>query len=130
MKILLVEDDPLQAGSHRRKLQKFMASIGEAIDVDLAANGPAAVEMTKAQFEQDSPYVLILMDIGLPVFDGIEAARRITQDYPEARIVALSANYSAKVAACQDAGMCGGFVKPLNEERIQQLYSQYLQKSS
>jgi len=41
---------------------------------------------------------LILMDIGIPILNGIEAARRILEFLPEARILFVTENRSAEVA--------------------------------
>ena len=61
--------------------------IGEAVD------GVDAVE--KAQQLQPD---LILMDIGLPVLDGLQAARQIRELFPKARILFVSDNRSRDVA--------------------------------
>lgn len=112
MKILLVEDDLVQAETTKIRLRKKVEQI------DHAADGPSAVKMAKEQSEAGSPYDLIFMDIGLPVFNGIEAARQIIENDPSAKIVGLSANYSSEEEKCLDAGMLGGALKPLSSEKL------------
>lgn len=62
--------------------------LGTATGIDvvaLAENGARAVEL----FEQYRPDV-VLMDLNMPVMNGIQATRRLREKYPDARILALT----------------------------------------
>ena len=62
--------------------------LGTAPDIDvvaLAENGARAVEL----FEQHRPDV-VLMDLNMPVMNGIQATRRLRDKYPDVRILALT----------------------------------------
>jgi DNA-binding NarL/FixJ family response regulator len=62
--------------------------LGTAPGIDvvaLAENGARAVEL----FEQHRPDV-VLMDLNMPVMNGIQATRRLRDKYPDARILALT----------------------------------------
>jgi signal transduction histidine kinase/DNA-binding NarL/FixJ family response regulator len=109
---LLVADDILV----NRTLARIMLErAGHA--VELVANGMEAVEaVQRTQFDA------VLMDVQMPVMDGLEATRRIRAlDGPAGRvpIVALSASaMNDQVAACLAAGMDGHLAKPINRGEL------------
>lgn len=70
-----------------------------------AANGLEGVRLARA-LQPD----LILLDIGLPDIDGIEAARRIRDDRPSARILFLTEQHAPDIAAAAFAAGAGGYV--------------------
>ncbi len=108
-RILLVEDNDLN-----REIAKFMLEeVG--YEVDIACDGQDAVDaMEKAA---DGFYNYVLMDVQMPIMDGIEATRRIRaserrylQTVP---IIALTANaFNEDVARCIDSGMNAHLAKP------------------
>jgi CheY-like chemotaxis protein len=73
---------------------------------------------------QAARYDLVLMDVQMPVLDGLDAARRIRSAEAEAEmravpILALTANASTDDHdAALAAGMNGLLVKPLDRERL------------
>jgi DNA-binding NarL/FixJ family response regulator len=69
------------------------------------SDGLAAVQ----QAQELQPDV-ILLDIGLPTINGIEAARRIRQVSPDSKIVFLSENRSADIAEEALSTGAGGYV--------------------
>ncbi|GGD71408.1 hypothetical protein GCM10010990_21160 [Croceicoccus mobilis] len=84
---------------------------------ELARNGEEAVRMVASARREDQPYAMVLMDMQMPVVDGLEATRRIRASGITAEqlpIVALTANcYDEDIKACLDAGMQGHLPKPL-----------------
>ena len=86
------------------------------IKIDCAENGLEAVEA----FENNpQKYDAILMDVQMPVMDGLEATQKIRAlDIPEASripIVAMTANaFAEDVAECKRAGMTDHIGKPLD----------------
>lgn len=80
VRVLLADDHQILRDGVRRGLE----GAGEEV-VGEASDGEQAVELARAT----NPDV-ILMDISMPVLDGIEATRRITAEVPGARIVVLT----------------------------------------
>lgn len=58
-----------------------------AYEFDRAANGQEAVDMALT-----GQYALVLMDIKMPVMDGLEATKAIKEKMPDLPVVALTAN--------------------------------------
>ena len=85
IKLLLVEDNDINLDMIQRRLRK-------KFDIIVAKNGMDAVALAKSE----SPAV-ILMDLGLPDIDGLEATRRIKADPATAGIpvIALTAQAMA-----------------------------------
>ncbi len=101
-RILLVEDNDMN-----REIAKFMLEeIG--FEVDVACDGQDAVHAMEAC--PDGRYNYVLMDVQMPIMDGLEATRQIrssTRPYLRAvPIVALTANaFTEDVDRCLAAGM-------------------------
>lgn len=81
MKVLLVDDDPLVCQS----LQVLLEKEGDIEVTHTAPNGRVAIEMC----EQEQPDV-VLMDIQMPVMDGIESLKRIKRQWPSIRVMMLT----------------------------------------
>ena len=105
-RILLCEDIEINA-----KIIKKMLEF-KGIKVEIAENGKKGLELAKKK-----TYDAILMDIKMPVMDGLEAAREIRKFDKKIPIIALSANaYKEDVEASIMAGMNEHLSKPINEE--------------
>lgn len=85
IKLLLVEDNEINLDMIQRRLRK-------KFDIVVAKTGLEAVAMAKSESPQ-----IILMDLGLPDIDGLEATRRIKADPATAKIpvIALTAQAMA-----------------------------------
>ncbi len=116
--ILLVEDNKL----NQRLMESSLSKFGFIIDV--ANNGLEAVEKYKASPEA---YNLIIMDIMMPVMDGLEATRqiRIYEQKKKIRIpiIALTANtFNADRDRCLSYGMDEYMAKPLNMDKLTKVF--------
>ena len=104
LRVLLAEDNPVNRKVALGLLNPF------GVTADVAINGQDALDA----FARD-PYDLVLMDLQMPVLDGLEATRRLRARYGRApRIVALTANATREDRArCFEAGMDDFLGKPL-----------------
>lgn len=121
-RILLVEDDPM----NREVALDQLAGAGLAADV--AENGQIAVEMASR-----TAYDLILMDVHMPVMDGLEASRLILAQpgRSTAVIVAMTANaYAEDRSACLDAGMVDYLSKPVDLPALHAILLHWLPATS
>jgi len=109
-RVLLVEDNEIN--------QEVAIGLLEdaAIQVDLAENGEIAVRMT-----QENDYDVVLMDMQMPVMDGIEATRVIRSDprFRNLPIIAMTANaMAADREKCLKAGMNDHIGKPIDPDQL------------
>jgi PAS domain S-box-containing protein len=122
-RVLLVEDNVI----NQRVASRFLERLGCAVEI--AADGVHAV----AAFER-SNYDIVLMDMQMPVMDGLEATRRIRdvelrKGQVRTPIVALTANaMSGQMERCLEAGMDDYLTKPLDIERLHATLDRYLGK--
>lgn len=119
-KILVVEDNKLNQHVIKALLSKMKA------DVLLVDNGQMAVDAVRA----DSSIDLVLMDIHMPVMNGIDAAIAIRQLPGPASllpIVALTAGaLKEDERACMNAGMNEFLSKPVDVPKLRQVLSRQL----
>ena len=90
-------------------------------DPDPVENGKEAVEIFKAS--EQGEFDFILMDVMMPVMDGLEATRIIRKmerpDAVQIPIFAMTANaFSDDRKRCKEAGMTEHLAKPLNSEKM------------
>ncbi len=87
-----------------------------------AKNGQEAVELAL----QDNPD-LVLMDIKMPLMDGLEATRKILEQKPDLPIIALTANaFDTDRVRAMEAGCCEFLSKPVNAEKCVKTIEMYV----
>lgn len=110
IKLLLVED-------HSLTRIGLKAALKRTPDLDVvaeAANGQEAVDLA----ESSKPDV-ILMDVGMPVLDGIQASRIILEKHPDIRIIMLTQHDNDQdILASLAAGASGYCLKDVEPERL------------
>ncbi|QOY92942.1 CHASE domain-containing protein [Massilia sp. UMI-21] len=120
--VLLVEDNPFNQQVGRELLQRAGA------DVRVAANGQEALEaMARERFD------CVLMDVQMPVMDGLEATRRIRQDplLATTLVIAMTANAGIEDRArCLQAGMDEFLSKPVVPELLAATIARCLGRSA
>ena len=116
LRILLAEDDAASQRMTSLLLEKRMGH-----RVDIAHNGVEAVERAGA-----NPYDIILMDVNMPVMDGLKATRKIRQAGCEMPILALTANaIKGDRERFLGAGMDGYLSKPINANVLEDAFMGY-----
>ena len=117
IRVLLAEDNEI----NQALIRATAARLGLTLDV--ANNGSEAVIRAEAAAQAGTPYDLILMDIQMPVLDGIGATQRLRSmgfGADALPIVALSANvYQNDIDACFAAGMQAHLAKPVRREALE-----------
>jgi len=111
IRILLVDDHQMFREGLRAILQRDdnLTVVGEASD------GRQAMEMATGRLAPD----VIVMDIGMPGLNGVDATRQILSQNREARVIALSAHTDRRfVAAMLAAGASGYVLKEAAGEEI------------
>ncbi len=118
-RILAVEDNLV----NQRLILAYLDRIG--VSAEVAENGSEAVERANQSY-----FDLILMDIAMPVLDGIsatEAIRRSNGPCSDVPILALTANAMQEdVERCLEAGMNGHVAKPIDPVRLAQVLRRWL----
>lgn len=117
-KVLLVDDNELnqQLGS------ELLTSAG--LVVDLADNGQMALDMLN-----DHTYELVLMDMQMPIMDGITATKAIRESgrWGDLPILAMTANaMSSDRDRCLAAGMNGHITKPIDPNLLYEAMTQWI----
>ncbi len=115
-KILIVEDNSINCFVATSILKKI------GYDFEIVENGKEAVEIC-----QKYKYGLILMDIFMPIMDGIEATKIIRQRDKNTPIVAVTANYqSDDIKLYLAVGMNNCLPKPLTIKNLTSVIGQYI----
>jgi signal transduction histidine kinase len=119
-RILVAEDEPVNG-----ELMTFLLE-DAGLRPELATDGRRALKMA-----EEGGYALILMDMQMPVMDGIEATRAI-REHPSLRatpIVALTANaFDEDRRRCLAEGMNDHLAKPVMPELLYQTLLRWLQR--
>jgi signal transduction histidine kinase/CheY-like chemotaxis protein len=94
--------------------------------IDEAENGQIAVRLAG-----ENHYDLILMDMQMPVMDGLTATREIRKFDKDIPIIAMTANaFKEDADRCIEAGMDGHIGKPLDTDKFTRVLLKYLMKQS
>jgi signal transduction histidine kinase/CheY-like chemotaxis protein len=125
VRILVCEDNMV----NQRVLTKILQSLGYS-DVTLANNGAEGLKAV-----QESRFNLVLMDIHMPVMDGLQACKEITHPstpcvggaHPP--VVALTADVVSDIRErCDEVGMVGYLKKPINRDELAETITRHSRK--
>ncbi|CAK0746453.1 two-component system, sensor histidine kinase and response regulator [Gammaproteobacteria bacterium] len=112
-RVLLVEDNEINQQVAREILERWKFSVA------VAGDGKQALATLESVFE---PFDIVLMDVHMPVMDGLEATRRIRRDSrfnSVLPVIAMTAAVMAKdQVECLEAGMNDHVAKPILPEQL------------
>ncbi|MEN9893776.1 MAG: hypothetical protein RLY78_4071, partial [Pseudomonadota bacterium] len=116
-RVLLAEDHVI----NREVAEALLTNAG--LVVELAEDGQRAVELALLR-----PYDLVLMDMQMPVHDGLWATRELRRQLgPGLPVVAMTANaFGEDRAACLAAGMNDHLAKPVDPARLYEMLLRWL----
>jgi CheY-like chemotaxis protein len=130
-RVLVVEDNDINSLLARRMLEKAGCTIR------VVRNGHDALEaMRRVLAGLDAPVDLVLMDVHMPVLDGLDATRRIHELFAGAGgrpppIVAVTANaFEEDRRRCLDAGMDDYLAKPFDQADLERLLARWCGEAS
>lgn len=112
-RVLVAEDNEV----NQMILFRHITKANENAEVSLASNGEAALDLVRKQ-----RFDLILMDMEMPVMDGLTATKRIRALGDDTPLYIVSGNVSREDRELsQQAGATGHIAKPLDREQIRSL---------
>jgi len=110
LKILAVDDNP----SIRKMITTFFKLEDGDYEVETAENGAVAL----SKYETFKPDIVI-MDISMPVMDGIEALTQLRKKDPNAAVImATASGSSSSIEECMKKGARGHVEKPFSPEEL------------
>jgi CheY-like chemotaxis protein len=120
MKVLVAEDNLM----NQHLMSRYMSKLGW--DCVIVANGLLATEACRSE-----EFNVILMDIDMPVLDGIEATRYIRAFNRQVPIIAITAYADDQMRAeCAEAGMNAFLAKPCSKEDIKEIITECVEIST
>lgn len=122
-RLLVAEDNP----ANSELVAAFLSRLG--LTAEFAANGVEALDLVRAR-----PFDLVLMDVNMPLMDGITATRAIRAQSPlnpncRVPIVALTAlAFQEDKQRCIEAGMDGYMSKPTDLRELERVIGSYINR--
>jgi len=119
-RILLVDDDEPSRNLVAKMLEKL------SFDYDTAENGREALDAVAAAGESDG-YSAVLMDVQMPVLDGLDAVRSLRESGCRLPVIAITAHALAgDREKCLRAGMNDYLSKPLSLSHLRDALARWV----
>ncbi len=102
-RILVIDDE----ATIRSAIHKTLQMAG--YEVDEASDGEAGVEHYR-----NKPADLVITDIRMPKKDGLEVIEELLSDYPDTKIIAITAYAEESIRKAEELGAARTFLKPIS----------------
>src|SRR3954451_13243838 len=109
IKVLVVDDHAIV----RQGLQQLFATASDIELVGMASNGEEAVDLVRTQ-EPD----IVLMDLSMPVMDGVEATKRIVASSDSKVVILTSFGEESRILDALNAGAAGYLLKHTDPDSL------------
>ncbi len=117
IKVLVVEDDPMVSDIHK----KFINSIEGFRVFDIATNGQEAIDIIEKEKTD-----LVILDIFMPLMDGIETMKQIRSKGKDIDIILITAAVEGEIVKqCMRFGAIDYILKPFKFERLSSSLENY-----
>ncbi|MBT3221106.1 MAG: response regulator, partial [Proteobacteria bacterium] len=124
-RVLIAEDNKM----NRMLLERILTK--EGARVETAENGREAVEKATAAQIAGTPYDLVLMDVMMPILDGLSATTELRNQGCEVPIIALTADaLDGSRERCLSAGCDDFAAKPINNKILVQTINRLVHRGS
>lgn len=121
LNVLVVDDSPIMI----KKMSATLKKMGHEV-VATAGTGLEAIE----EFGRSNPD-LVTMDISMPDMDGVTATREIIRNFPDARVIMVTAHGQQQmVLDAMRAGAAGYVLKPVEPAKLHQVILGILKKKT
>ena len=120
-RLLLAEDSP----DNQLLIGTILRRLGAAVTI--VDNGLVAVDATWRAFKTGEAFDVVLMDMHMPLMDGVTATRTLREKGCETPIIALTANaMESDRQLCMDAGCDAFATKPIDRRSLVDLINSFL----
>lgn len=117
LKIFIVDDHDMV----RLGLRTYISMDGTMEVIGEAGNGQEALNALRAMGKDELPQV-ILMDLMMPVMDGVEATRHIVAQYPDIKVIMLTSFLEEeKIVEAIEAGAVSYVLKTVSSDELAQI---------
>ena len=116
--VLVIDDDEVS------RLAVGSALEANGHEVHYAPNGEVGLE-----FYQKSPTDVVIIDLAMPVMNGLRTIQELRENHRDARIIAISGESPEQLPMAEDYGALRSMAKPVNPTELQQAIEQVMRLS-
>ena len=128
LRVLVAEDNVV----NQKVVTRLLGRLG--VTAELAADGAQALDALRHAHDRGRPFDAVLMDLHMPVLDGLEATRRLRATLPagaQPTVIALTANaMEGDRQQCLDAGADDYLTKPVRRDALAQALGAVVPRSA
>ena len=111
IRTIIIDDEPLA----RSRLNRLLGSMDDVAIVGMGENGQQAIDLVQQQTVD-----LILMDINMPIKNGLQAAKEIVEQHERAPAIIFCTAHDEYALQAFDAHAASYLLKPVDQAQLQQ----------